>query len=95
MRALCTSNPRICRYLSYGKQLMKLLASKIRVGKTDVTLTGSKGVLAGAVSEMKLGTSVKEVPSIVTNWRARRDSNARPLPSEGDVYAIEYSLKTT
>jgi hypothetical protein len=79
----------------YGKQLLKLLVSEIRVNKTDVTLTGSKGVLADAVSEMKLGTSVEEVPSIVTNWRARDDSNVRPLPSEGDVYATEYSLKTT
>ncbi len=62
----------------YGKQLLKLLVSEIRVGTTDVTLTGSKGVLADAISEMKLGTSLEEVPSIVMNWRARQDSNPRP-----------------
>ena len=59
----------------YGKQLLKLLVSEIRVRKTDVTLTGSKGVLADAVSEMKLGTPAEEVPSIVTNWHARDDED--------------------
>ncbi len=68
----------------YGKHLLTCLVSEIRVGTDVVTMTGSTAVLKQAVDEMKLGTSV-EVPSIVVNWRARDDSNVRPLPSEGST----------
>ena len=40
--------------------------------------------LAFAITEMKKGTS-EEVPSFMRNWRARHDSNVRPLPSEGST----------
>ena len=68
----------------YGKQLLTLLVSDIRVGKTEAMMGGSKGAPISTDSEMKLGTSV-EVPSFIMNWRARDDSNVRPLPSEGST----------
>ena len=63
-------------------QLTLPLLDEIRVGPDAVTPTGSTAALSHAVSQMKLGTSI-EVPSIESNWRARDDSNVRPLPSEG------------
>ena len=64
----------------YGKQLLSLLVTEIRVEPGTVTMTGSTAMLNKAVSEMKMGTSF-EVPSVVCDWRARSDSNARPLGS--------------
>ncbi len=69
---------------SYGKQLLGLLVTKIRVKPSTVTMTGSAAVLSETVSKMKLGTPF-EVPSVVNDWRARDDSNVRPLPSEGST----------
>jgi len=43
--------------LGYGKQSVTLLVSEIRVGKTDIHLTGSNAALANAVAKMKMGTS--------------------------------------
>lgn len=40
----------------YGKQLLGLLVTEIRVKPGTVTMTGSTAVLNNAVSEMKLGT---------------------------------------
>ena len=37
-----------------------------------------------AIVEKKKGTS-KEVPCFKSEWRARDDSNVRPLPSEGNT----------
>ena len=62
-----------------------MLVSEIRVGKTDIRLTGANAALANAVAEMKMGTPIEEVPMFVSDWPARRDSNARPLPSEGST----------
>jgi len=61
----------------YGKQLLNLLLTEIRVTPEAATLHGSKGALSQAVSDMKLGTP-GEVPSVVTNWRGQQDSNSRP-----------------
>ncbi len=64
----------------YGKQLLGLLVTEIRVKPGTVTMTGSTAMLNQAVSDMKPGTPF-EVPSIVMGWRARRDSNSLPLGS--------------
>ena len=64
----------------YGKQLLAHLVSEIHVGTETVTLTGSTAALNEAITEMKKGTSA-EVPSFISNWRARSDSNARPSGS--------------
>ena len=61
----------------YGKepkQLLNLLLTEIRVTPETPTLHGSKGVLDQAVSDMKPGTP-GEVPSVVTNWRAKGDES--------------------
>ncbi|MDQ5944645.1 MAG: hypothetical protein QG619_62 [Pseudomonadota bacterium] len=44
----------------------------------------SNAALANAIVKKKKGTS-KEVPNFVCDWRARDDSNVRPLPSEGST----------
>lgn len=62
----------------YGKQLLRLLVTEIRVGIGTVEMIGPTAVLSAAVSEMKMGTSLDEVPSLVSTWRARQDSNPRP-----------------
>jgi site-specific DNA recombinase len=62
----------------YGKQLLRLLVTEIRVGIGTVEMTGPTATLSAAVAEMKMGTSLEEVPSFVSTWRARQDSNPRP-----------------
>ena len=68
----------------YGKQLLNHLVTEIRVRPGEATITGSSAVLNKTVTEMKTGTPF-EVPSLVLDWRARNDSNVRPLPSEGST----------
>ncbi|CAB1370031.1 protein of unknown function [Denitratisoma oestradiolicum] len=60
------------------------LVEKIVVNDQEAMATGVYSRLASAMLEKKKGTSV-EVPSSMPDWRARRDSNARPLPSEGST----------
>ena len=64
----------------YGKQLLGLLVTEIRVSAEEISMTGSASALNQAISEMKMGTSI-EVPTFVFHWRARSDSNARPSGS--------------
>jgi len=54
-----------------------LLVTKIRVGSTSIRTTGETAALNEAASEIKMGTSFKKVPSFISEWRARSDSNAR------------------
>ena len=69
----------------YGKQLLSLLVTEIRVGTTSIQMSGETAALNEAVSKMKMGTSLETVPSFISDWRARDDSNVRPLPSEGST----------
>jgi site-specific DNA recombinase len=62
----------------YGKQLLRLLVTEIRVGIGTVEMTGPTAALSAAVSEMKMGTSLEEVPSFVSTWRPQHESNVRP-----------------
>ena len=43
-------------------------------------MKGSCAVLTSAIVAKKMGTS-EEVPNLLRVWRARSDSNARPLGS--------------
>jgi hypothetical protein len=55
-----------------------------QINANELVVTGSHRRLADAIGFMqkrKLG----EVPSFVRDWRARDDSNVRPLPSEGST----------
>ena len=65
----------------HGKQLLSLLVTEIRVGTTSVQMSGETAALNEAVSKMKMGTSLEKVPSFISDWRARSDSNARPSGS--------------
>jgi len=62
----------------YGKQLLSLLVTEIRVGTTSIQMSGETAALNEAVSKMKMGTSLEKVPSFISDWRARDDSNVRP-----------------
>jgi DNA invertase Pin-like site-specific DNA recombinase len=66
---------------AYGKQLLGLLVTEIRVGTNSIQMTGQTAALNKTVSEMKMGTSLEKVPSFISAWCARSDSNARPLGS--------------
>jgi len=74
----------------YGKQLLRLLVSEIRVSPQGVTMKGSSAALNGAVAGMKPGTSV-EVPRLVPDWCGWRGSNPRPLASEAMLFIFAKS----
>ena len=69
---------------AFAKRYLHLLVDEIVVSRDEATMKGSYGTLARAVAGMKKGTS-EEVPSFMFDWRARDDSNVRPLPSEGST----------
>jgi site-specific DNA recombinase len=59
-----------------GKAYLRLLVDKIRLEDNELKMRGSYHRLAdamGLMERMKLG----EVPSFITEWRARQDSNPR------------------
>ena len=67
-----------------GKAYLRLLVDEIRLEGNQLTVSGGYGKLAdafGMLKKMELG----EVPSSIRVWRARDDSNVRPLPSEGST----------
>jgi len=64
----------------FAKRYVQLLVDEVVVSGETATMTGSYAKLAQAVAGMKKGTS-EEVPSFMVDWRARSDSNARPLGS--------------
>jgi hypothetical protein len=80
----CVSIDIICRTESFAQRYLSLLVDKIEVDGMQATLQGSYRKLTDAIAQTKMDTS-KEVPIFMLNWRARRDSNARPLPSEGST----------
>ena len=62
----------------------RLLMDEVTVSDEEIRITGSKTVLArAATQEAELPPSA--VLSFVREWRARRDSNPWPLPSEGSA----------
>jgi hypothetical protein len=61
---------------------------EIKLDGNELIVRGSHRRLADAIGFMekrKLG----EVPSFVDDWRARRDSNPRPLASEANTLSTE------
>ena len=67
-----------------GKAYLRLLVDEIRLDGNELVVSGSHRRLAdafGFMQKRKLG----EVPSFVNDWRARRDSNPRPLASEANT----------
>ena len=64
----------------FAKRYLQVLVDEIVVDGDTATMRGSYAALANAIAEKKKGTS-KEVPSFMSEWRARSDSNARPSGS--------------
>ncbi len=64
----------------FAKRYLQVLVDEIVVDGNTATMRGSYAALANAIAEKKKGTS-KEVPSFMSEWRARSDSNARPSGS--------------
>ena len=62
----------------------RLILDEVKVTEEEIRISGSKAVLARAVSEGVEHTT-PAVLSFVRDWRTRQDSNLRPLPSEGSA----------
>ena len=65
------------------KDWLGSLVDRIEVGDDQVTIIGSKRVLATAISAN--GTPNAGVRGFVRKWRTQEDSNLWPLPSEGNA----------
>jgi len=64
----------------FGKAYLNPLLDEIRLDGDELHIQGSYRALARAVSLSKEG-KLDTVPSFVPEWRARQDSNPRPLGS--------------
>ena len=64
------------------KAYLSAVVSEILVNPQKLKVTGKRLQLAQVISEWKPGTLSPRVPSTVSNWRARRDSNSRPIGSK-------------
>ena len=60
----------------FRKEYMKMLVSRVDVGKQNITVTGPKAALVMALKADN--TLQKKVPSFVRDWCARQDSNLWP-----------------
>jgi len=60
-----------------AKNYLRVLVSEIRVYPRKATITGSPAALVEAASKWKPGTKGM-VPSFISEWRARQESNPRP-----------------
>ena len=69
---------------AFRKAYLNLLVDRIEVDDLEVRIRGPKSALASAASG-RLPRPSEAVPSFVREWRTRRDSNSRPLPSEGSA----------
>lgn len=58
-----------------AKGYLNLLVGEIVVKDDKAIIKGSYTALAHAMSQMKMGTS-NQVPTFISDWRARRDSNS-------------------
>jgi site-specific DNA recombinase len=63
----------------FGRDYLNLLIKEIRVAGNQATVTGSHAAVAQAIAQMQMGTQM--VPTFISDWRARRDSNSLPLGS--------------
>ena len=68
------------RNKDFAKRYLRLLVDEIVVSGNTATMKGSYAALTSAITAIKKGTS-GEVPCFNVDWRARSDSNARPLGS--------------
>ena len=57
------------------KSYVRLLVDEIVVQDDEAVIRGSYAALANALQQMKMGTC-NQVPTVIPNWCARRDSNS-------------------
>ena len=65
------------------KAYLQSVISQIEVDDDKVRIIGDKPTLAAVIAGRQNQTA--QVRGFVRKWRARRDSNSRPLPSEGSA----------
>ena len=66
----------------YRRDHLRALAQRVEVADTEVRIMGSKSKLLRTLAAASGGKSgVAGVQSSVLKWRARQDSNPRPLGS--------------
>lgn len=70
----------------FRKNYLRAILGAIEVHADKVRILGSKDVLQAAVANENLKQN--GVQSFGPKWRTRRDSNSRPLPSEGGRFRI-------
>src|SRR5437764_8390757 len=67
----------------YRRDNLRALAQRVEVDQKELRIMGSKSVLLRTlVAASSAKTAGFGVPSFVPKWRAREDSNFRPLPLE-------------
>jgi site-specific DNA recombinase len=70
----------------FAKNYLRLLVNEIVVAGETATIQGSLAALAAAAAFQKEKVGhLNQVPTFMHDWRARDDSNVRPLPSEGST----------
>jgi site-specific DNA recombinase len=62
---------------------LRSVIARIEVGEGKVRVFSDRAALAAAAAGQHTGP--QKVRGFVRNWRTRRDSNSRPLPSEGSA----------
>ena len=65
------------------KAYIRAIVDAIEVDDQAIKIIGSKDVLQAVIAGKQ--TANGNVRGFVRNWRARDDSNVRPLPSEGNA----------
>ncbi|SOY52716.1 conserved hypothetical protein [Cupriavidus taiwanensis] len=76
-----------------ARQFLRAVVTEIRVDAKKCRIRGNRAQLASAISRWK--GNEEEVPSDVSDWRARLGSNQQPLPSEGSTLSIELRAHRT
>ena len=69
---------------NFAKRYLQVLVDEVVINGNETTIRGSYDKLAMAVQKTEEG-ALDQVPSFMCSWRARNDSNVRPLPSEGST----------
>ncbi len=70
----------------YRRDHLRALAQRVEVADKEVRIMGSKSQLLRALAAGPgVMPATSGVRSSVLKWRTRRDSNSRPLPSEGSA----------
>jgi site-specific DNA recombinase len=70
----------------FRKAYLQSLITAVEVDDAYIRIKGNKDLLEKAVLSSQNGTAACSQMS--TRWRAQRDSNTRPLPSEGNSQAL-------